>query len=156
MLSPREILVLQTLQQGLPLTDDPYGVLAQSCGMSAPDFCRVVQTLKDRGVIRRIGVVLRHYRAGITGNVMAAFAVSEHEIAAVGDAMAQHAQISHCYARKTAPGWPYNLYAMVHAPAGPQAEAFIVELCQTLDIKDYIMLPTVAELKKSSFVFSGV
>lgn len=155
MLNPTEILVLQTLARGLPLTEDPYGALAQSCNMSPADFMRVVQALKDKGIVRRIGVALRHHKAGVGGNIMTAMAVPAHRLDEIGRALAQYPKISHCYARKTAPDWPYNLYAMAHAADMAQAVDFITQTCADLGIADYILLPTVAELKKSSFVFKG-
>lgn len=151
MLNNLEYKVLKTLEDGLPLTADPLSDLARRCGLTREAFCETVQKLKERGVIRRISVVLRHHRAGIKGNIMAAFNVPAAKLAVTGERLAQCPQISHCYARKTDVSWPYNLYAMLHAPTPAQANALAEGLCRELEIADYVLLPTLQELKKSSF-----
>lgn len=151
MLNDLEYKVLKTLEDGLPLTADPFEMLARQCGLTRESFCETLQKLKDRGVIRRISVVLRHHQAGIQGNIMAAFNVPSSKLAATGKRLAQCPQISHCYARQADVVWSYNLYAMLHAPTLSQANALAEELGRELEITDYVLLPTLRELKKSSF-----
>lgn len=150
MLNDVEYKVLKALEEGLPLTADPFGTLARQCGLAPEEFRAVAAALKARGVIRRIGVALRHHQAGVQGNIMAAFNVPQTALDDIGPRLAAYPQISHCYARKTEPDWPYNLYAMLHAPTVKAAQAFAANLCRELNIVNYVLLPTVAELKKSS------
>lgn len=151
MLSEVEYKVLKVLEDGLPLASDPYGVLAQKAGLGTKEFCAVVERLKVRGVIRRMGVVLRHQAVGVKGNIMAAFNLPPDLLAVTGKTLAQHDFISHCYARKSTLDWPYNLYAMLHAQTLDEARELAKELCRELNITEFILLPTVTELKKSSF-----
>lgn len=150
MLNDVEYKVLKALEEGLPLIADPFGVLARQCGLTPAEFRAVVAALKARGVIRRIGVALRHHQAGVQGNIMAAFNVPQTALDDTGRRLAAYPQVSHCYARKTEPDWPYNLYAMLHAPTLEAAQSLSENLCRELNIVNYILLPTVAELKKSS------
>lgn len=150
MLNDLEYKVLKALEAGLPLTEDPFGALARQCGLTPDEFGAVVASLKARGVIRRIGVALRHHQAGVQGNIMAAFNVPQTALGDIGRRLAAYPQISHCYARETEPDWAYNLYAMLHAPTLKAAQAFAENLCRELNITNYILLPTVTELKKSS------
>lgn len=155
MLNEQEYRVLKALESDLPLAEDPFGVLARQCGLSRADFCAVVRALKERSVIRRIGVVLRHHKAGVQGNIMAAFSVPPDKLADIGRRLAGCPQVSHCYARKADNDWPYNLYAMLHASTPVVAAKTAVALCRELEIVEYVLLPTVAELKKSSFKLPG-
>lgn len=151
MLSDLEYKVLKALEDGLPLAEDPFGVLAQRADMEREAFCATVQSLKDRGVIRRIGVVLRHREAGVKGNIMAAFNVPVEALSVTGRKLAASPQVSHCYARRPDADWPYNLYAMLHAATPQAVEALALNLCRELNITDYVLLPTLRELKKTSF-----
>lgn len=151
MLNDVEYKVLKTLESDLPLSDDPFGVLARQSDLTPEEFFAVVRALKARGIIRRIGVVLRHHKAGVQGNIMAAFSVPEGDLSDTGRHLSEFQQVSHCYARKADADWPYNLYAMIHASTPKAAEATALALCRELGITDYVFLPTVTELKKSSF-----
>lgn len=152
MLTEIEYLVLNTIEPGLPLVKDPYAVLANEAGLTREEFCLTLAGLKERGIIRRMAVVLRHHQAGVRGNIMAAFKVPSARLDEIAEKLAQNPAVSHCYARQTVPAWPYNLYAMLHAPAMDTAVRLAQTLCQALDLAEYVLLPTVAELKKSSFV----
>ena len=151
MLSDIEYKVLKALEDGLPLTPDPYGALAQSADLEREVFCAAVAGLKSRGVIRRVGVVLRHHNAGVRGNIMAALNVPAAKLANTGERLAQSPAVSHCYARQSDADWPYNLYAMVHAARPNQARQIAENLCAELGISDFTLLATLKELKKTSF-----
>ena len=151
MLNDVEYRVLKALEDGLPLVPDPFGALARQNGISREIFCATLQSLKDRGIIRRVGVVLWHNKAGIKGNIMAAFKVPQTKLAYIGHKLAQYPQISHCYSRTSDADWPYNLYAMIHALTPKAAEELAETICREFNITDYELLPTISELKKSSF-----
>lgn len=155
MLSNAEYKALKALEEDLPLVNDPFKVLAQKAGLSRDEFYDAVQSLKNRGIIRRMGVVLRHQKAGVRGNIMAAFKVAPHKLKETGSGLAQSPAVSHCYARKPGANWPYNLYAMVHAATRQEAELKVKELCLKLGINEFLLLPTIEELKKTSFVFTS-
>lgn len=152
MLTELEYTVLKTIEPGLPLVKDPYGVLAVRAGLTREVFCQTLANLKERGIIRRMAVVLRHHRAGVKGNIMAAFKVQSERLDEVGSQLAKDPAVSHCYARRTVTGWPYNLYAMLHAASMNDAVGLAQSICETLNLPEYALLPTVAELKKSSFI----
>ncbi len=63
--------------------------------------------------------------------------------------------VSHCYARKAQPSWPYNLYAMVHATADEECGKIAADLSLALGIHDYRLLFTVREFKKVSPQYFG-
>lgn len=99
--------------------------------------------------MRRFGAILRHQDAGFAYNAMICFnAPSE-----AGDVLASKPYISHCYERPAFEGFPYNLYAMMHAQSAETLESFIADAAQSIQNPDYAVLHSVKELKKTSFQF---
>ena len=99
--------------------------------------------------MRRFGAILRHQDAGFAYNAMICFnAPSE-----AGAVLAQKPYISHCYERPAFEGFPYNLYAMMHAQSAEALESFIADAAQSIQNPDYAVLHSVKELKKTSFLF---
>jgi len=103
-----------------------------------------------QGVIRRLGARIAHLRAGLHGNVMVVWQVPAERVEEVGRTFAREPAVSHCYEREPQPDFPYNLYTMIHAPDPEAARRLIQDLSQAVAITDFVMLPTVRELKKTS------
>ena len=68
----------------------------------------------DQGTLRRFGLIVRHHELGFDANAMAVFDVPDTLVDLLGPRLAAQAGITLCYCRERAPGWPYNLYGMVH------------------------------------------
>jgi DNA-binding Lrp family transcriptional regulator len=134
---------------GLPLVRDPYRQLAEGLGLSTVEVLGRLRRLADRGVIRRVAAIVDQRRVGLTGNVLAAWAVSEGRADGVGEHLAQRPEVTHCYLRAPAPGWPYTLYAMIHGPDLGWCRRFIDELTGQLELPPPVLLPTVRELKRA-------
>ena len=74
-----------------------------------------MQTMQDKGIIRRIGVIPNHYKLGYKANGMTVWNVPDEKIDQLGQQIGQLDFVSHCYQRpRFLPEWPYNLFAMVH------------------------------------------
>ncbi|MBN2514245.1 MAG: hypothetical protein JXB18_15000 [Sedimentisphaerales bacterium] len=136
--------VLGLLQEDIALTQSPL----------SPDVLKIAQELSDQGVIRRIAAVLDHRKLGYMANVMLAAVVENDRMDAAGKAIASRAAVSHCYQRKIFAGWPYNLFAMIHAGRMEDVQRFIDELAEEYRICDYALLPTVREFKKKPVFYS--
>lgn len=107
--------IIQATQAGLPLTPEPYQTLAEQLGLTADDVMQRLSTMQDSGIIRRIGAVPNHYKLGYRFNGMTVWNVPDEVIDELGHKVGQLEFVSHCYHRpRHLPGWPYNLFAMVH------------------------------------------
>lgn len=73
--------------------------------------------------------------AGSKANVLVAWA-------------AQIAGISHCYLRPAGPGWPYNLYTMIHGRSRQDCRLAIETILATTSLTGHVELWTAAEYKK--------
>ena len=98
--------------------------------------------------MRRFGAILRHQEAGFAYNAMVCFNAANG-----GDILAQKPYISHCYERPAFEGFPYTLYAMMHAQSAEELDCQIKEAAESIGNPDYVVLHSVRELKKSSFRF---
>ena len=112
--------------------------------------------------MRRFGAILRHQEAGFAFNAMVCFAetvdsrqwsVDRSSVNPAGAILASKPYISHCYERPAFEGFPYTLYAMMHAQSAEELDRNIKEAAESIGNPDYVVLHSVRELKKTSFKF---
>jgi siroheme decarboxylase len=113
--SERDLDLLRSLQRGLPLVSRPYAELGRIAGMSESEVLWRLAALREAGIVRRLGVIVRHRELGYRANAMLVWALPEERVAEVGAQAATLPFVSLCYRRRPQPPqWPYNLYCMVH------------------------------------------
>lgn len=149
--SPQEEAILARVQGDLPRSLTPFAAIAAECGAKEEDVLALLTRLKEDGAIRRFGASLRHQRAGWQANAMCAWRASPEEAEVCGPLAAAHANVSHVYYRPSAVAdWPYAFYTMVHGRSRQECLDVIETLAKTLPLSDYLILPTLRELKKVS------
>ena len=99
--------------------------------------------------MRRFGAILRHQQAGFAYNAMVCFNTAGRS----GEILAKNPHISHCYERPAFNGFPYNMYAMMHAQSAEDLEQFIKEAADSIGNPDFVALHSLKELKKTSYRF---
>lgn len=140
------------LHQDLPDVATPFATIAQNGGFTKEDFLSRLNHWKKSGALRRIAVLARHQKLGFTANAMCTWQVPVHQIQSAGQSLSSHREVTHCYERDTFPGFPYNLFAMVHAGSEPALAALVQELCSEIGIQAGIVFHSVEEFKKSSLI----
>jgi len=150
MLNEMEIKVIAAIQEEIPISPRPYLEIAGRIGLSEETLLATIRDLCERGVIRRFGATLRHQKSGYQANAMTAWQVSEERVEAVGGIMAACPQVSHCYRRDPVPGWPYNLYTMIHAADEQDCRRIAAAIALEAGIDTYTLLFSRKELKKTS------
>ena len=110
--------------------------------------CSELREDLDLRRMRRFGAILRHQEAGFADNAMVCFNATDG-----GDILAQKPYISHCYNRPAFEGFPYTLYAMMHAQSAEELDRNIKETAESIGNPDYVVLHSLRELKKTSFRF---
>jgi DNA-binding Lrp family transcriptional regulator len=154
MFSEAERRVLRIMQDNLPDSPKPFAEVAEAAGMEEEEVLALLRLLREEGVIRRFGAVLRHRQAGYGANAMVAWKAERAGIDAAGARMARHPLVSHCYYRPSpVSDWPYELYAMVHGRDAAERERTIRELARDTALTDYVVLESIEELKKTSLRF---
>lgn len=142
--------LIRKIQGDLPLSLTPFESVAQQLGWEEIELLKRVRRFIRRGRIRRFGAILRHQRAGYQGNAMVVWKVPEDQIPRVTRAMIAFPAVSHCYLRPSLSQWPFNLYTMVHGPRARDCRLIAQQLSRETGLKDYQLLFSKREHKKSS------
>ncbi len=145
--------VISLLQTDIPVCKRPYLEMAKQIGISEEKFLEVLSSLHDRNMIRRFGATLKHQKSGFKANAMVAWKVPEERVEEVGSIMASFHEITHCYRRDPAPGWDKNLYTMVHGASEEECFAIAAKISEATGEKDYTLLFSRRELKKTSMQY---
>jgi len=153
MLTELEKKIIASIQEDVAVTDRPYLNIAKKLGIAEETLLENLQSLCDRGFIRRFGATLRHQKTGFTANAMAAWQVDEDRMEEVGNKMASFKQVSHCYRRNPTDSWPYNLYTMIHANDEEACRQTARKMSQAASVDRYTLLFSRRELKKTSMVY---
>ncbi len=153
MLDKFDELLIKELQGDIPLTMDPYGDIAKKIGCSKYEVLQRMENLVNNGIIKRVGVVLYHRNSGYTENGMFAAVVPLNQMNEAGEKLTAMPNVTHCYERKCYPDWPYNLYSMIHGRGKKEVEILVKNFVQEMDIKDYQILYSTVEFKKTSMKY---
>ena len=148
-LSPTDRLVINELQQDLPLIPAPFTVMATQLGMAEETFLAHCRSLLQRSIMRRFSAFINHRKAGFKANAMACWIASPDKVDSAGRKLASLREVSHCYERKTNPWWPYNLFAMIHGHSREVCQVLADKVSSETDLRDYVLLYSTKELKKT-------
>ena len=114
-LSEQDQQLIRLIQGGLPLTSRPYADIAEQLGLKEQQVVERIQAFSEMGLIKRMGIVVRHHELGYKANAMVVWNVPDDQVQAVGEALSRHACVTLCYQRpRRLPDWPYNLFCMIH------------------------------------------
>ena len=121
-------------QSGLPLVEQPYHALAVQLGLSPREVMDRMEHMVRAGVIRRIGAVPNHYALGYLFYGMSVWDVANADFEEAGTRVAALAFVSHCYQRPPIleAGWPYSLFAMIHAKDQATADHLVQTIADVL------------------------
>ena len=124
--------LVRATQAGLPLVPQPYAAIAAQLGVGEQDVLRALRAMLADGRIRRIGAVPNHYALGYRANGMSVWDVADESIGELGPRVGEFDFVSHCYRRPRKPGWPYNLFAMVHGGDRVEVERKVEQIAALL------------------------
>ena len=148
-LSLADRVVINELQQDLPLVPQPFTRMSVRLGMDEDKFLTQCQSLMTRGIMRRFGAAVNHRKAGFTANAMTCWIAPPEKIETVGQKLASLREVSHCYERKTNPLWRYNLFAMIHRRTEEACQKIADKVSAETGLTDCITLFSTRELKKT-------
>ena len=145
--------IVRVLQGEFPLVAEPYKTLAEQVGVSEETFLERVKAMQETKKIRKMGAVLCHREVGFKANVLVAWEVPEDRLDEIARHMASSPSVTHCYDRNTAPGWPYNLYTMVHGHSREECEQVVRTLGEECHVSNHVMLYSKHEWKKTAMKY---
>lgn len=147
--------IFKKIPSEFPLTERPYKDIADALGTTENELIETLKELRARGVIRRVGVVLEHRRAGYTQNAMVIWKVAHDDVEHTGKIMASFEAVSHCYERGTGGYWEYNMYTMIHGKQREDCLKTVQDISAATGVKDFKMFFTKREFKKTSFSYGS-
>ena len=150
MLSDLDRKVILALQRDLEICPRPFSGVAEHLGIEEESLLEVIRSLMARGYIRRFGATLRHQQSGYAANALVAWAVPEADLKRIGQHLAGQRAVTHCYARRPAPSWPYTLYTMIHGRTPEECVKIAARMAAETGIRDYELLFSETELKKTT------
>jgi len=146
--------LLKAMESDLPCEARPFLRLAERFGISEAELLEGLTAGLANGLIRRFGARISHQEAGFNSNVMVVWQVHADEIERVGAVMAAHPGVTHCYERPAFPGFPYNLYTMIHGRSAEECQQAIDSIASRSGISSYRALRTTKEFEKSTPTYS--
>ena len=143
-----EIRLVKVTQEDMPLVKRPFLEWSKKLGVKEQELIELMRSLKERCILRRIGAILFHRRAGWIANGMAVWNVEKERVEKVGRFIADFKGVSHCYERTINAVWRYNLFSMMHGRDRGEVESLVRKIAEELSLKDYKVLFSKREFKK--------
>ncbi|NJO15447.1 MAG: Lrp/AsnC family transcriptional regulator [Thioploca sp.] len=152
-LTESEQRLIETIQGGLPLVARPYAAVGEQIGLTEAEVIASLAHLIQIGVIKRLGIVVRHRQLGYRANAMVVWDVPDAQVTAIGQQLGQFDGVSLCYRRaRHLPEWPYNLYCMIH---GKDRNAVLRDLDKLIAIYNLSHIPHQVLFSRRCFKQSG-
>lgn len=142
------IAVVRCIQEDLPLLEKPFHEWGRKLKMGEDDLLHLIERWLQQGIMRRFAAVLNHRQVGFKANGMIVWRCPEEQVDSLGAVLASHGEVSHCYHRPARPGWPFNLYAMIHGRSVEECERIAGKLGEAIGLKDFQILFSTREFKK--------
>jgi len=112
---PSETALIGAVQQGLPLVSRPFAEIGGGIGLTESEVITGLAHLQEQGVIKRMGVVVRHHELGYRANAMVVWDIPDDLISSLGHCIGKFDFVTLCYQRpRRLPAWRYNLFCMIH------------------------------------------
>jgi DNA-binding Lrp family transcriptional regulator len=136
-ISDEERQLLLIVQEGIPLVPEPYAEIGRRLGIGEERVRTLLESLLAGRVIKRLAAVPNHYALGVTHNGMSVWDVPDDLTHDIGLRLGRRPEVTHCYRRPRRPGWPYNLFAMVHGMSRDEVLSKIESISEDLGLRAY-------------------
>lgn len=145
--------VIRALQGNLARTAHPFDTAAEYLGCTPEALLKRLTTWKACGVLRRVGVILHHRKAGFKANGMCVWPCHTGEIHGAGRRLSAMPEVTHCYQRPSLPVFPYDLYAMIHAAEWADTLDLFERISKDANLTNGRILFSLREYKKISPIY---
>jgi DNA-binding Lrp family transcriptional regulator len=136
-LSQADRRLIAAVQDGLPLVPRPFAAIGEALGRTEDQVIAALGLLLADGVIKRLGIVVRHHELGYRANAMVVWDVPDERVGDVGRLLAMLPFVTLCYRRpRRLPDWPYNLFCMIHGRDRVAVEGQIERASEAADLAD--------------------
>jgi DNA-binding Lrp family transcriptional regulator len=134
---PSETALVGAIQQGMPLVPRPFAEIGAAIGLSENDVIAGLAHLLEQGVIKRMGIVVRHHELGYRANAMVVWDIPDERISALGHCIGKFGFVTLCYRRpRRLPVWRYNLFCMIHGRDRAEVLSLVEQLKTQCGLQD--------------------
>ena len=144
---------IRRLDGDLPVCARFFEAQAAALGVREETLLARLSTWQETGVIRRIGLLLRHRELGFRANGMCCWETAPEEVREKGRLLAAAPEVTHCYERPPAAAFPFRLYAMIHTRSWQETQRLFERLAAETALPGGQLLLSLTEFKKTSMQF---
>jgi DNA-binding Lrp family transcriptional regulator len=152
-LSDLDLAVIRASQGPMAIMPEPYEPAADELGIGVGRLLEQLESMRERGALRRVAAILYHRRAGFSANGMGVWKVPDDRIMELGPRMAAFRGISHCYQRPTYADWPYSLFTMAHGRSKEECDAVLDSIARETGVEERETLYSSTEFKKIRLLY---
>jgi DNA-binding Lrp family transcriptional regulator len=145
--------VVRYFQGHVQPTADLFAQAAAAVGIPVDNLLDMLRDWRERVVLRRFALVLRHENIGFKASGMGVWNVPSQLVHCAGRCLAAFPEVTHCYERIPTPGFSYNLFAMIHGEDWEQVSESFIRVSALADVPEGRMLGSLREFKKSDTRF---
>ncbi|MCZ7647208.1 MAG: Lrp/AsnC family transcriptional regulator [Planctomycetota bacterium] len=136
-LDPKVQLLLNEMQNDVPLVERPYAALAEKVGLTEHDVIKNVEELKECRILRQVSTIFDTRCLGYLSSLVAAKS-PPGKADEVAEALNEHPGVSHNYSRKHA----FNLWFTIAVPGNSSLEDHVEVLRKKSGAESIRLLPT--------------
>lgn len=152
-LTPEEQAIIHAMQGHIPVTPRFFAAVADELGMRETALIERLRVWKENGLLRRLGLLLRHREAGFKANGMCCWDMPTAAVTEAGRRVAAFPEVTHCYERPRFDLFPFRLYAMIHTTSWLATQQLFERITRETGLAGGQLLLSVREFKKTSMVF---
>jgi len=142
MLDDTDKKIINHIQSDFPISDRPYKCIAQKLDLDESTVLDRLNTLKNNGIIRRIGGNFGPEKLGFTSTLCAA-CVPEDKLDLFAETVNSYSGVTHNYIRKNR----YNVWFTFIAQSRDIIKNNIAEISDKTGIQDILNLPATEVFK---------
>jgi len=132
-----ETALIGAIQHGLPLVPRPFANIGSDAGLAENEVINALAHWVEQGVIRRMGVVVRHHELGYRANAMVVWDIPDDQVSAIGERLGSFDFVTLCYRRpRRLPDWDYNLFTMIHGRNRDEVMNLVAQLKEQCGLND--------------------
>lgn len=134
--------ILNRIQSDFPIEARPYQAIARELNLTEEQVLEHVQSLKARGIIRRIGGNFVPHKVGFVSTLCAA-KVPEDQIDAFAAVVNKYTGVTHNYQRENA----FNIWFTFIAPSKEEIEQNLAKISRETGVETILNLPATKVFK---------
>ena len=141
-LDPTDKMILNRIQSDFPITKNPFGAIAKELNLSEADVLRRLTSLKEKGIIRRIGGNFVPEKLGFVSTLCAA-SVPADKVEMFAETVNSFPGVTHNYLREN----DFNVWFTFIAPSMDEIEKNLADISKKTGVKEILNLPATRVFK---------